>query len=103
MMPPPYQAGNKYIISVRQQLGGPFEITEVGKSRPSGFCPKGFDDYGFLFCDSIIGEFRFNKYNGKFIHIYAGGHYDVDPGRVYQDEQSTGPYLEIGTCSTDFR
>jgi hypothetical protein len=95
-----FQAGDKYIISVRQPLGGPFEITAVGESSPSAYCEKGFDDWGSLYCFSSLGEFTFNKYNKRFIHSQTGGRYYV--ARLDEqepDEGSPGPYLEIGKCS----
>lgn len=95
-----FQAGEKYIISVRQQLGGPFEITVVGNSRPSAYCEKGFDDYGSLYCFSRLGEFTFNKYNKRFIHSQTGGAYValLDEQQPYEGSPA-GPYLEIGKCS----
>jgi hypothetical protein len=86
-----FQAGKNFTISLSsaQSSAFAFVITEARKSRPSGYCENGFNDYGIIFC-KFGGDFRFNKYKGTFITISAGG-YDDDP---------SGASMEIGKCSS---
>ena len=59
------QAGKNFTISslFSGDTALKFVIIEAGKSRPSGYCEYGFNDWGILFCDLGPAEFKFNKYN----------------------------------------
>jgi len=86
------QAGKNFTISTAssQDSTVKFLIVETGTSRPSGYCEYGFNDWGILFCDIRSAEFKFNKYNGRFITVFTGGY----------DDYPRGAYMEIGKCSS---
>jgi hypothetical protein len=86
------QAGKNFTISLSpaQDSAFKFVITEAGTSRPLGYCEYGFNDWGILFCDFGPADFRFNKYNERYITIYAGGY----------DDYPRGAFMEIGKCSS---
>jgi len=86
------QAGKNFTISLSsaQDSAFKFVITEAGTSRPLGYCEYGFNDWGILFCDIMSAEFKFNKYNGRFITVFTGGY----------DDYPRGAYMEIGKCSS---
>lgn len=86
------QAGKNFTISTLFPHDIPlkFFIIETGTSRPSGYCKYGFNDWGILFCDLGPAEFKFNKYNGRFITVFTGGY----------DDYPRGAYMEIGKCSS---
>lgn len=86
------QAGKNFTIS--SLFSGDttlkFVIIEAGTSHPAGYCEYGFNDWGILFCDIGRAEFKFNKYNGRFITVFTGGY----------DDYPRGAYMEIGKCSS---
>jgi hypothetical protein len=86
------QAVKNFLISTAssQDFHVIFFITEAGEPRPSGHCEYGFNDWGILFCDIRTAQFKFNKYNGRFITVFTGG-YDEFPYRAY---------METGKCSS---
>ncbi|QTP59551.1 hypothetical protein HNO53_12990 [Billgrantia antri] len=77
-----------------------YVITEIGQQFPDGFCKNGFNEYGFLHCNTIGGSFKFNRNTGRYLLAYHFGYYSVpkeDLGTV--EEGNNTPYIEIGTCS----
>lgn len=87
------QAGKNFTISSlasSQDSDFLFIVTEAGTPRPLGYCAYGFNDWGILFCDLGPADFKFNKYNGRYITIHAGGY----------DDYPRGAYMEIGKCSS---
>ena len=93
-----FNANSKYLISEGDGSlkDAVWQITEVGNSFPSIGCKRDFNDYGILLCSDLISDFRFNKRNGRFLHTYPIGYYNVLPG---EDEGTDTPSLEIGKCS----
>jgi hypothetical protein len=98
----------KYIISKRTpdspepvfQVAGEFQVMRVGENNPIAQCKQGFNENGFLQCDGIFGEIRFNKDNGRYILSYLGGYFNVVPGKnKITDSTSDTPLIEIGKCS----
>jgi hypothetical protein len=73
-----------------QDSDAAFLITEAGEPRRLGYCEYGFNDWGILFCDIMTAEFKFNKYNGRFITVFTGGY----------DQFPDGAYMETGKCSS---
>lgn len=102
-----FHAGDKYLISPYvSPVPNPtnpeyvFQITQLGTSLPTGWCKAGFTKNGFLFCNMVGGEFRFNRDNGRFLMSYMLGYYGVPSGSVNTpDENNNTPYLAIGKCS----
>jgi len=82
----------KYVISKADAV---WQITRIGESFPIISCKGDFNDYGILLC-SDLSDFRLNKRNGRFLHTYPIGYYNVLPG---EDEGDNTPYLQIGKCS----
>jgi hypothetical protein len=91
-VPATLQAGKNFLISLSSShdIVVRFLIIEAGNSRPSGYCRYGFNDYGVLFCDVGSADFKFNKYNGRYITTHAGRY----------DDFPRGAYMETGKCSS---
>lgn len=54
----------------------------------------------YLQCEGLLHDFLFNKNNGRFLHIYSFGYYNVPPALIdTPDENNATPLLEIGKCS----
>ena len=87
---------SKYVVSKAEGAKHAFEVTEIGKTVPSFYCESDFDRLGFLRCPNALGEFKFNKDNGRYLSSYLAGYYDM---LSEEHEGSDTPYLEIGKCS----
>ena len=95
-----FRSDIKYIISLSPNREFNFVISEVGTKRLRGFCKKGFNEYGMLFCATLTGEFRFNRNNGRFLLTELAGYYSVGAEGMHEiDETSDTPLLQIGTCA----
>ena len=90
-----FKTDHKYLISERDGTEYAFYVTRVGDPIALSFCESDFNESGFLSC-SGIGEFHFNKKNGRYLYSYSIGYYNVLSGK---DEGADTPYLEIGKCS----
>jgi len=95
-----FKTDAKYIISKSNAKGYSFKVTKVGEDNPEFECEKGFNEYGYLLCGEGIGEFKFNKKNGRFIKVYLFGYFNVLPEvNKFTDKSSDTPFMEIGKCS----
>ena len=60
-----------------------------------------FDCFFYYLLDRVLynglGDFRFNKNNGRYLYSFPYGYYDVLPPRI--DGESDTPLIEIGKCS----
>ncbi len=97
---------SKYVISRTTRPNDvSFQITEVGDSHPYGWCKEDFNSAGVLSCGMVMGDFTFNKNNGRFIRSSPFGYIDVgqvsyrDPEKKITDDKTDTPYMEIGKCS----
>jgi len=94
-----FKSDHKYIISKSDDKRFTFEVKETGKNFPTFSCKEGFNEHGYLMCQGI-GEFKFNKKNGRYILTFSVGYYNVLPDTDFStDEKSDTPYIEIGKCS----
>jgi hypothetical protein len=72
----------------------------MGDDHAMVLCKDDFSESGFLFCQGLGGEFRFNRRNGRFLNVYLLGYFNVVPGtNKITDESSDTPFMEIGKCS----
>ena len=51
------------------------------------------NEYGYMFCDKILGEFKFNIKNRRYISTYIAGYIDG------LNNNDNTPSIEIGVCS----
>lgn len=58
------RSDRKYLIQASSDPNARFEITEVEKNIPLGYCKEGFNSTSQLSCDLVGGELKFNKSNG---------------------------------------
>lgn len=94
-----------YVISKAKGSDVAFWITEVGEKSPDGWCNEGFNNRGYLFCDSFFGKFRFNRTNSRFIQFNWLGYievgqdgFDKSKEKITDDNTDT-PMMKIGKCS----
>jgi len=98
-----FRTDNKYIIAPVKREGYAYKISKIGDTNPFSSCKEGFNKSGFLFCEGV-GDFKFNKNNGRYLFIYSFGYYSVHPelGKILpgmeSDKTSDTPYMEIGKC-----
>jgi hypothetical protein len=62
------------------------------------FCKGEPNSYGYLSCDALYGEFKFNTNNLRYIKTYIAGYGEVTAGGTVVEGDDT-PYVEIGRCS----
>lgn len=99
----------KYIISKSDDKEYRFKVTRVGENYPTFECKDGFNEPGYLLCQGMTGQFKFNKKNGRFLASCPFGYFNVIPERrksfedkskiPFTDKDSETPYMEIGKCS----
>ncbi len=51
------------------------------------------NEYGYMFCNKIFGELKFNTKNKRYISTYLSGYIDG------KDNNDNTPAIEIGICS----
>jgi len=93
------QTDRKYIISKSESIYDVWEVNVIGDDFPFSGCKEDFNDDGNLFCEGL-SDFRFNKYNLRFLKIYPIGYWNEFRGvmKNYKEGNNT-PYMEIGKCS----
>ena len=104
-----FKTDAKYIISKSDDKQYRFKVTKVGEISPTYECEKGVNEPGYLHCESMSGQFKFNKTNGRFLASCPFGYFNVIPERKrsfedkskipFTDKDSDTPYMEIGKCS----
>lgn len=95
-----FKANSKYVISKPDDGSSAFVVREIGRDFPNAWCKDTFNEAGFLLCEGIGGDFKFNRKNGRFISAHLLGYFNVVPGvNEITDTTSDTPYLEIGKCS----
>ena len=74
---------------------------KVGETDPRyGYCEHDFNDAGYIHCDTLGGDFRFNRLNGRYLNVFAMGYVDVGVGSLPSTElNSSTPAIEIGKCT----
>ncbi|CAD6532380.1 hypothetical protein LMG28727_02929 [Paraburkholderia kirstenboschensis] len=76
-----------------------FNLVKVGDANPTGGCEKGFNDAGFLFCSIPDGDFKFNKFNGRYLLVSDIGYYLVGKGMWAETDEDSGDLaFQIGKC-----
>src|SRR5437667_3621850 len=66
-----FRTDAKYLIAPSKEPGHAFQVTQIGESYPWANCREGFNKAGYLFCQALGGEFKFNKKNGRFLNVYS--------------------------------
>ncbi|OFA33289.1 hypothetical protein BAE46_00845 [Glaciecola punicea] len=92
---------NKYLITTFKDESYKYQIQKMGSDSVLAYCEDEFSEPGFLFCEGILLDFKFNKVNGRFIKTYTAGYYNVLPKiNEITDKDSDTPTMEIGKCSS---
>ena len=93
--------GERMIIKKASDPQVRYEVREFGKddTLPLARCQKDFTEYGFLKCEGILSEFKFNKKNMRYIRTYLAGYVEIIPGNTFMKEGNDTPLIEIGRCS----
>jgi hypothetical protein len=95
-----FRTDDKYLIAPSKSPNYAFQVTRVGESSPAVSCDNGFNEPGYLHCEGIGGEFKFNRRNGRFLFAFVTGYFNVIPSlNDITDETSDTPFIEIGKCS----
>jgi hypothetical protein len=96
-----FRVNFKYVISKPADGKNAFVITEVGKTQAPGYCEKGFNDAGMLFCvGADLGDFKFNRTNGRYLAVFDMGYYLVGKGIWAETDADSGtPAMQIGKCT----
>jgi hypothetical protein len=91
----------KYLIASSKNGRDAYTITKSGERDPDGYCQDDFNDAGYLFCSGFtVGDFNFNRRNGRYLIVFTDGYYSVGKGmRAATDEESGTPSIEIGKCT----
>ena len=88
----------KYIVAKSSRPTEAFQVTQVGQSIVSYRCKEGFNEYGYLSCRGL-GDFTYNKKNGRFLATHTVGYVNVGLGPELTDANSDTPSVAIGKCS----
>ena len=75
---------NRCVITIRPSVVG-------YDNRVVKLAPEGFNEYAFLLCSGVYGDFRF-------LTSYLSGYYNVLPNNQVSESGNT-PSLDIGKCS----
>lgn len=95
-----FRTNFKYVIAPAKNGRDAFALTKVGEKDPEGYCNKSFNDGGVLFCQTLLGDFRFNKINGRYFMSSTLGYYAVGAGMwAATDADSPDLAIQIGKCS----
>lgn len=100
--PARFTPGDKYVIRASQQQGVAWEVRLFGSQNPlaDAICKQTFTSMKILNCTGILTEFHFNASTSRFIRTYLGGYWTYIPGdKMFGNDNSDTPYIEIGTCS----
>ncbi|MDM7941609.1 MAG: hypothetical protein QUV35_03175 [Hydrogenophaga sp.] len=100
-----FKADGKYLVSQATpaelaESPAKWHVKKLGQSFSMYGCPEDFSNQGRIYCRGI-GEFKFNKENGRFLRTYTLGYYNDTPGKVdfFGAEGENTPAVEIGKCS----
>jgi hypothetical protein len=92
--------GYKYIVAPFDEDGYKYRVTEVGQELALVNCKHDFDQFGYLGCEKLWVDFRFNKNNGRYLKTNAIGYFNVLPDiNGTTDATSHTPMIEIGKCT----
>ena len=91
----------RLIIRVSNTASRKYEVNVFGKetSMPDYICKEGPNESGFLFCQGIFGEFKFNTENLRYIRVYMAGYIEMRQSSLFMKEGDDTPHIEIGKCS----
>ena len=93
-----FRPDTNYVISKSDRAGEAFRVTNVGQKFAGYYCKEGFNASDYLDCDGI-GEFAFNKRNGRFLATYTIAYVHVGVAADSTDANSDTPIIAIGKCS----
>lgn len=91
----------RVIIKPSDNPSWKYEVNEFGKQSdlPAAWCKDGPNDYGYLFCTSLFGEFKFNTINLRYLRTFLAGYVEITPSNTLIKEGENDPGIEIGRCS----
>ena len=93
-----FRGQSKYVIIEGNNPKYPYEIKRLGEKFSLMRCDHAVNKAGYLLCDGLSGQFRFNKDNLRFLITFIPGFYNVLPN-TFSDEESDTPSMEIGFCT----
>ena len=96
-----FKTNAKYVLSRQKDEVNVFVVTTVGEKDPLCWSKKDADKGGFVLCDCLFGEFKFNNKDLRFLHTQTWGYFGLLPDfNKMTDLNSATPYMEIGKCAS---
>ena len=94
-------AGERFLVKESSVTDWEYEVREFGKESviPDAWCPKGPNEYGYMFCDGMYGQFKLNTKNLRYLRTYLAGYVEITPDSDMIKEGENTPFIEIGKCS----
>lgn len=99
-----FRTEEKYMISRSTASDIAWEVKTVGQKYALIFCKKDFNSSGYLFCEGVGTNFRFNNDSLRYMSVYMLGYWT--DGKLASKENSflgkegsDTPGIEIGKCS----
>jgi hypothetical protein len=95
-------ANEKYIVRPSKNENYKYEVVKFGENRefmPDYSCKEVFSAGIFFHCEGMMGEFKLNAKNGRFLSTYIAGYWTVAPGVNENTEEGDTPTIQIGKCT----
>jgi hypothetical protein len=91
---------SRYIVTPSNKPEWEYLVMEFGSDDtiPYATCRDGPTRYGFISCDALFGEFKFNKNNLRYVRTSVVGYAEITPTTPTKDGDDA-PVIEIGRCS----
>ena len=95
-----FKVEGQYLIAPSSRPDRAFGVTKIGEGSEFARCELDFNEPGFLFCEGLGVELKFNRANGRFLRVDNIGYLNVLPEvNDITDQTSDTPVIEIGKCS----
>lgn len=90
-----FMADEKYIVTKNQEkyMTNNYVVVQPGDTYPSYRCTEDFNEYGWLFCESGLGSFKFSRKALRFLSTYEAGYVDG------KDAPGNTPSITVGKCT----
>src|SRR6266700_562863 len=93
-----FKTDKKYLIAPSKEKEYVYAFTEVGDKSPIAYCEKDFNSGGYLFCNQLEIDVKFNKVDMRFQMISSGGYVGGGLGGL-SEAKAGGLWVQIGKCS----